>query len=218
MIEQRVEEILEHIWTYEEESGERASKDMLSQWITPQAVESVLQDMLQGKFIHMYNSLIVLTAAGRKEAEQVVRRHRLAERLLKDVLELKHDTMDSSACEFEHILSEEVTTSICTLLGHPVRCPHGKLIPPGECCQRAKKILRPLVLTLLELAPGEEAKVAYITTKHHPRLDRLSSLGLLPGTTIRVHQKQPTLVITMGETQIALDEDIARDIYVRRSH
>ncbi|HHT9152005.1 MAG TPA: FeoA family protein, partial [Candidatus Hypogeohydataceae bacterium YC40] len=55
-------------------------------------------------------------------------------------------------------------------------------------------------------------------TKHHPRLDRLSSLGLLPGTTIRVHQKQPTLVITMGETKIALDEDIARDIYVRRSH
>jgi DtxR family Mn-dependent transcriptional regulator len=43
-------------------------------------------------------------------------------------------------------------------------------------------------------------------------------MGLLPGTIVRVHQKQPTLVIQMGETQIALDEDIARDIYVRRSH
>ena len=60
--------------------------------------------------------------------------------------------------------------------------------------------------------------MAYITTEHHPRLDRLSSMGLLPGTVIRVHQKQPTLVIQMGETQLALDEDIARDIYVRRSH
>lgn len=218
MTEPKIEEVLEHIWTHEEEFGKRASRDMLSQWIDPQAVDSVLQDMLRQKFVHMYNSLIVLTATGRKEAEQVIRRHRLAERLLKDILEVKHDTMDSSACEFEHFLNDEVTTSICTLLGHPVRCPHGKLIPPGECCQRAKKMLRPLVLSLLELTPGEEAKVAYITTEHHPRLDRLSSMGLLPGTAIRVHQKQPTLVIQMGETQLALDEDIARDIYVRRSH
>jgi DtxR family Mn-dependent transcriptional regulator len=216
MAEPRVEEVLEHIWTYEEEFGERASKDLLSQWINPQSVDAVLQDMLKDKFVHMYNSLIVLTATGRKEAELIVRRHRLAERLLKDVLELHHDAMDSSACQFEHILSEEVTTSICTLLGHPTRCPHGKVIPPGECCQRAKKVVSPLVLPLFELTSGEQAKVVYITTKHHPRLDRLSSLGLLPGTTIRVHQKQPTIVLQMGETQVALDEDIARDIYVRR--
>lgn len=217
MAEPRIEEVLEHIWTYEEEFGERASKDLLSQWMNAQVVDHVLQDMLRQKLIQMYNSLIVLTATGRKEAELVVRRHRLAERLLKDVLEVQQDTMDSSACQFEHFLNEEVTASICILLGHPVRCPHGKVIPPGECCQRAKKILSPLVLPLFELTPGEQAKVAYITTKHHQRLDRLSSLGLLPGTTIRVHQKQPTLVIQMGETQVALDEDIARDIYVRRS-
>ncbi len=217
MTKPSVEEVLEHVWTYEEEFNERADKEMLSQWIDPQLVDSVIKSMVEEKLVHMYNSLIVLTAAGRKEAEKVIRRHRLAERLLKDVLEVRQEEMDSSACEFEHFLSEEVTTSICTLLGHPVRCPHGKLIPPGECCQVAKKIVSPVVSSLTELISGEEAKIAYITTKHHPRLDRLSSLGLLPGTTIRVHQKQPTIVIQMGETQIALDEEIAKDIYVRRS-
>lgn len=217
MGEKRVEELLEHIWTYEEESRYRVDKKMLGQWIDPEAVDSVLEDMARQGLIYLYNSLIVLSAAGRKEAELVVRRHRLAERLLKDVLEVGHDVMDSSACEFEHFLSEEVTTSICTLLGHPVRCPHGKVIPPGECCQREKKMLRPLVLALSELSSGEEGRVAYILTRHHPRLDRLSSMGLVPGTSLRVHQRQPTMVVQMGETQIALDDDIAGDIYVRRS-
>jgi DtxR family Mn-dependent transcriptional regulator len=216
MREPRVEELLEHIWTYEEESSGRADKGMVSQWISADAVEAVLEDMQRQGLIYLYNSLIVLSASGRKEAEQVVRRHRLAERLLKDVLEVGHDVMDSSACEFEHFLSEEVTTSICTLLGHPVRCPHGKLIPPGECCQRARKMLRPLVLPLSELSSGEVGKIAYIATRHHLRLDRLSAMGLLPGTVIRLHQRQPALVIQMGETQIALDEDVATDIYVRR--
>ncbi|MFQ5863333.1 MAG: metal-dependent transcriptional regulator [Candidatus Brocadiales bacterium] len=217
MGEQYVDEILEHIWTHEEEFQGRVDKNMVAQWIDPEAVETVLADMERKGLVRVYDSFIVLSASGRKGAEQVIRRHRLAERLLKDVLEVGHEAMDSTACEFEHFLSEEVTTSICTLLGHPVRCPHGKVIPPGECCQRERKTLRPLVLPLSELSPGEEGKVAYITTKFHPRLDRLSSLGLLPGTSIRVHQKQPTLVIFMGETQLALDEDTAKDIYIRRS-
>lgn len=217
MNEHKIDEILEHIWTHEEEFQSHVDKDMVARWIGPTAVETVLADMERRGLVRIYNSLIVLSATGRKEAELVIRRHRLAERLLKDVLDVGHEAMDSTACEFEHFLSEEVTTSICTLLGHPVRCPHGKVIPPGECCQREKKTLRPLILPLNELSPGEEGKVAYMTTKFHHRLDRLSSLGLLPGTSIRVHQKQPTLVVFIGETQLALDEDTARDIYVRRS-
>ncbi|MGR3309259.1 MAG: FeoA family protein [Candidatus Brocadiales bacterium] len=76
----------------------------------------------------------------------------------------------------------------------------------------------PLVMTLSELRSGDEFKITYITTRHHSRLDRLSSLGLMPGVGLRVHQKQPTIVIQMGETQIALDNEVARDIYVRLLH
>jgi len=62
---------------------------------------------------------------------------------------------------------------------------------------------------------GDKAKVSYIVTKYHERLDRLSSMGLLPGVQVKLHQRQPTYVIQMGETQIAIDDNIARDIYVR---
>lgn len=218
MDQQRIDEVLEHIWTHDEESQRRVDKELVARWIDPGSVEKTLADMEHRNLVSTKNSYIRLSNLGRKAAELIIRRHRLAERLLKDVLEVGHEEMDSTACVFEHYLSEEVTTSICTLLGHPVRCPHGKLIPPGKCCrQKEKRALRPLVQPLNDLSPGEEGKVAYITTRHHERLDKLSSLGLLPGTSIRVHQKQPTIVIFMGETQLALDADTARDIYVRRA-
>lgn len=218
MNEQSIDEVLEHVWIHEEEFHGRVDKGMVVRWIDPGTVETVLAEMEQRGLVRMKKSSVTLSAPGREAAELIIRRHRLAERLLKDVLAVGHDEMDSAACVFEHYLSEEVTTSICTLLGHPVRCPHGKIIPPGECCRRKeRKALRPLVQPLTDLAPGEEGKVAYITTRHHERLDKLSSLGLLPGTTLRVHQKQPTLVVFMGETQLALDYDTARDVYIRRS-
>lgn len=213
-----IEEVLEHVWTTEEEEHNKIGKEQLVNWVKPEAIEDVLKEMLRAGYVYVQGSKIRLTPEGKKVAALVVRRHRLAERLLTDVLEVKADTVASSACDFEHFLNEEVTTSICTLLGHPVSCPHGKAIPPGDCCARERKVLKPLVTALSELHPGDEARIAYITTRHHSRLDRLSSLGLLPGVDLRVHQKQPTIVIQMGETQIALDDEVARDIYVRLLH
>ncbi|MGR3294827.1 MAG: metal-dependent transcriptional regulator, partial [Candidatus Bathyanammoxibius sp.] len=145
MNQEKIDEVLEHIWVHEEDFQDRVDRAAVGQWIDPGSVDMVLAEMEKSGLVRMYNSLIVLSASGRKAAETIMRRHRLAERLLKDVLDVGHEAMDSTACQFEHFLSEEVTTSICTLLGHPVRCPHGKMIPPGECCQRAKKELRPVV-------------------------------------------------------------------------
>ncbi len=75
------------------------------------------------------------TPAGEERARNVIRRHRLAERLFMDVLSIRDDEeVEASACKFEHILSSEVTDRICTLLGHPTACPHGSPIPRGDCC------------------------------------------------------------------------------------
>ncbi len=80
---------------------------------------------------------VTFTPEGRHRAASVIRRHRLAERLFTDTLDLRDDTeIESNACTFEHILSPEVTERICTFLGHPSRCPHGSPIPPGPCCGR----------------------------------------------------------------------------------
>ncbi|MBM4053715.1 MAG: metal-dependent transcriptional regulator [Planctomycetes bacterium] len=214
MIESCHEELLELIWTIEEEHGE-TEKELLIKKEGSSSAETYLQTLVDNGYILLKNNNVILTKKGQAEARLIIRRHRLAERLLHDVLEVKEESMDSSACEFEHFLSEEVTTSICTLLGHPSTCPHGKSIPPGDCCVKTNKEIQPVVFPLTELQTGKNAKISYIVTKFHGRLDRLSSMGLLPGVKIHLHQKYPTYVIQMGQTQIAIDSTVARDIYVR---
>ncbi|MBZ5549644.1 MAG: ATP-binding cassette domain-containing protein [Acidobacteriia bacterium] len=83
-------------------------------------------------------SLIVeLTPRGHKRAADIIRRHRLAERLFTDSLAMDSETeIEQQACKFEHILSSEATDKICAFLGHPRTCPHGSPIPPGPCCGR----------------------------------------------------------------------------------
>jgi putative ABC transport system ATP-binding protein len=84
-------------------------------------------------------SLIVeFTPRGRQRAADIIRRHRLAERLFTDSLAMDSETeIEQQACKFEHILSPEATDKICAFLGHPRTCPHGALIPPGQCCGSA---------------------------------------------------------------------------------
>jgi putative ABC transport system ATP-binding protein len=81
--------------------------------------------------------LIEFTERGRKRAADVIRRHRLAERLFTESLGMINETeIEEQACKFEHILSPEATERICAFLGHPKTCPHGAPIPAGECCSR----------------------------------------------------------------------------------
>ncbi|HEV2689766.1 MAG TPA: ATP-binding cassette domain-containing protein [Bryobacteraceae bacterium] len=79
--------------------------------------------------------IVELTPRGRQRAADIIRRHRLAERLFTDSLALDSESeIEQQACKFEHILSPEATDKICSFLGHPRTCPHGAPIPPGPCC------------------------------------------------------------------------------------
>jgi putative ABC transport system ATP-binding protein len=83
------------------------------------------------------SQIVELTPRGRRRAADIIRRHRLAERLFTDSLALDSETeIEQQACKFEHILSPEATDKICSFLGHPRTCPHGAAIPPGPCCGR----------------------------------------------------------------------------------
>ena len=82
-------------------------------------------------------AIVELTPRGRERAGNIIRRHRLAERLFTDSLAMDSESeIEQQACKFEHILSPEATDKICTFLGHPQTCPHGAPIPPGTCCPR----------------------------------------------------------------------------------
>jgi putative ABC transport system ATP-binding protein len=79
--------------------------------------------------------VVEMTERGRQRAADIIRRHRLAERLFTDSLALESESeIEEQACKFEHILSPQATEKICTFLGHPRTCPHGAPIPPGQCC------------------------------------------------------------------------------------
>jgi len=79
-----------------------------------------------------------LSEKGRLRAKDVIRRHRLAECLFRDTFEIRsNEQIESNACVLEHVLSPEVTESICKFLKHPPQCPHGRPIPRGPCCEHS---------------------------------------------------------------------------------
>ncbi len=214
----RIDEILEHVWT-EREAGRDSAAGILSAATSehaPDASPSDLHHLASAGFLLLDGERVALTDEGERRARDVVRRHRLTERLFRDLLDLGESTMEHQACEFEHILSREATDSVCTLLGHPPTCPHGKPIPPGECCGGYQRTLRPLVTGLPSFELGATGRIVFIAPKFHDRMDRLAALGVVPGSTIRLHQRSPSYVIEIGETTIALDPEIAGEIYVKQ--
>lgn len=212
-MKKKFEEILETIWTLNEQ-GKHHRRDII-EFCEERGVGHALQKMEDEHLITRYGPEIHLTKSGEKAAETIIRRHRIAERLLKDLFQMEPEQYEKMACEFEHIWNPTVTDSICTFLGHPTTCPHGKPIPRGECCRTFKKEIQPLVRSLMNLNVGETGTITYIATPHHRRLDRLSALGVIPGNRIRLHQKKPSFIIQIDETNIALESSIAAEIFVQ---
>ncbi len=212
----KLEELLEAIYTERE-----AGRDEWSAVLDHAGVHAAgshaqdLRDLETLGLARVEGTRVHLTEEGERRARPVVRRHRLAERLFRDLLDASEGTMESQACEFEHILSREATDSVCTLLGHPPTCPHGKAIPAGDCCGTFQRTVRPLVTGLRHFELGATGRIVFIAPKFHDRMDRLAALGVIPGSELRLHQRAPSYVIEVGETTIALDPEIAGEIYVK---
>ena len=148
-----------------------------------------------------------------RRKKKIIRAHRLAERLLYDVL---GGDFESGACEFEHIITPELVDSICILLGHPKTCPHGSPIPQGQCCTESRRTAQSSVVPLVELEVGQSARVAYINCKNDQQLHKIDSLCIRPGTIATLHQRYPTYVVECEGSNIAMDEQIASNICVWR--
>lgn len=214
----KLEELLETVFT-EREAGRDSAAGILERTYEGHAPDKHTDDFIElqhAGLVSFDGARVTLTSEGETQALAVVRRHRLAERLLHDVLELGPEEMEANACEFEHVLSAEATDSVCALLGHPPTCPHGKPIPPGACCSKYQKTVRPLVTQLAHLEIGVPARIVFISPRFHDRIDRMAALGVIPGCVIRLLQHAPAYVIEVGETTIGLDAEVAGEIYVSR--
>jgi DtxR family Mn-dependent transcriptional regulator len=217
MQQRKREELLQAIFT-ERERGNSRAEGILEHAgdHAPDRSPRDFAELAEAGLVRFDGTQVELTAEGDERAREVVRRHRLAERLFRDLLALDEGVMNVQACELEHILSPEATESVCTLLGHPPTCPHGKAIPPGACCEAFQKTIRPLVTRLESLELGAAGRIVFIAPKFHDRMDQLAALGVIPGSDIRLRQRSPAYVVEVGETTIALDPEIAGEIYVKR--
>jgi len=215
MEDQLIDEFLEIIWLLKEQ-GNNSYQALLKSQHEKDLILKALEEIVSRELVKKEGDKIEFTLRGEEQAKEIIRRHRLAERLFSEVFGLKEDDYESTACSFEHILEPGVTESICTFLGHPPTCPHGKPIPKGPCCLKNHKDMKPLVVPLTELGLGEKGGIVFITPKYHSRLDRLNVLGVCPGQVLHLHQKSPSFVIKVDETEIALDKEIAKEIYVKR--
>jgi DtxR family Mn-dependent transcriptional regulator len=210
-----IEEAAEHIYDLSERGTVTAAS--LASVFAGRDPEPALRRMEDQGFLRRTPAgALELTGKGRDLGRTIVRRHRLAETLLHTVLDVTGEEMEHTACEFEHVLTPAVEESVCTFLGHPAVCPHQKPIPPGPCCASFSVDVPPLVVRLPHLRLGERGTVTYITTSERGRLHRLAGLGLVPGATLRLHQRHPSLVVELGETTVALDGRVAGEIFVRR--
>lgn len=206
------EEMLESLWICREKTG--------SDLITPSEFDCVpsaddFAALVREEILEKHGDGYLLTKKGVAETADAIRRHRLAERLLTDILSVKNEDIHSTACQFEHHLHKGIDDNVCTLLGHPGVCPHGKPIPPGKCCKDKSRIAGQIVSRLADLKPNQGGSVAYLHTLEPKRAQMLISMGVVPGTKIKLLAGYPSFLFQLGGGQFAVDENIAGEIYVR---
>ncbi|MEW5946430.1 MAG: metal-dependent transcriptional regulator [bacterium] len=205
------DEYLEKLWNMKE--NEKRAVDDLKSLINGNLNFDTIDELASEDLVEFIedSGKITLTEKGKDYAREIIRAHRLAERLIYDVIGGDYEL---AACEFEHTITRELVDGVCTLLGHPRECPHGMPIPEGECCTHSARYIETSIIPLTELKAGQSARIAYITRACDQRLHKLDSLQTRPGAMIKMHQKYPCHVVECEGVNIALDNDVASSIHV----
>jgi DtxR family Mn-dependent transcriptional regulator len=164
--------------------------------------------------IHRPYQGVTFTAQGRRAAVAAIRRHRIVERFLSDMLGYAWNEADALAVTFEHELPAEVTDRLYTALHRPATCPHGFPIPQPEDADL------PDTPELYELEPGDIAEVAVSGSTDAEIVSFLKTLGVQPGVEVTVIEKHPfdgPLVVEVGGQTRTLGQRVARQVYVTKT-
>jgi len=211
-----VEEYLEAIHELEEE-GIHVIQARLAERLghSPPSVSEMIHRLEGEGHVRIDGRDVHLTTSGRKRAESVVRKHRLAERLLTDVIGLEWHKAHAEACRWEHVISDEVEARLVELLGHPTTCPHGNPIPGsgGE---------RPDLSSLADASLGDKIQLERVTEQIEidtAASEFLSSHGFVPGATgaVVARADDGTLTVELPSGVIDVVPKLARQLYVAAS-
>jgi DtxR family transcriptional regulator, Mn-dependent transcriptional regulator len=162
-----------------------------------------------------------LTTEGRRQATSVMRKHRLAECLLIDVIGMEWEEVHIEACRWEHVMSDSVERRIATLLGAPTACPHGNPIPGldelGELPTRSEGIGALVTLEQAAARGSGEAVVRRISEQIQPDagiMRDLRAAGVQPGETVKLVPEGQGLQLTTHQGTTTVDDMIARHVFV----
>ena len=210
-----VEEYLEAIHELSEE-GNQVIQARLAERLGHSAptVSEMVRRLRDDGYLELERRVITLTRQGQQRAESVVRKHRLAERLLTDVIGLEWHKAHIEAGRWEHVISDEVEGLLVKLLDNPTTCPHGNPIPGTT----APKVA---LVALSDSPPGSHVRLARVTEQVETDMESLTYLsthGFVPGRSATIRSKAPdgTLVLELDESDstIALGPALAAQLYV----
>jgi DtxR family Mn-dependent transcriptional regulator len=215
MITESVEEYLEAIYKLKEE-GQPVALSTLAERL---AISSVSANEMVRKLVELELVIyepykgVSLTPAGQALALAVIRRHRLWERFLTDVLGLSWDQVHEEACRLEHVTSPLVEERLAQFLSEPQTCPHGHPMPTveGEMVVEAG-------CPLAELTAGQKARILRVPEGDDDLLRYLASLELEPQAIVQVEAVAPfqgPLTVQVGEARHVLGRELASQIVVR---
>jgi len=178
------------------------------------SVSEMVKKLVNKGLVSQTEKGICLTETGNSIAIKVIRRHRLSERLLTDVLGLKWDEVHEEACRLEHAISPQVEDRIAKSLGNPKTCPHGHPIPDKNGI-----VIKEKVGPLSELKAYEEGIVVNVFEEDPKMLRYFSSLGLFPDAVVRVEEVSPfggSLIVRVSGSQHAIGREAASKINVKK--
>jgi DtxR family Mn-dependent transcriptional regulator len=209
-----LEEYLEAIHELEEE-GTQVIQARLAERVghSAPAVSEVIRRLKAEGYVTVKDREVHLTARGRDRAESVVRKHRLAERLLTDIIGLPWEKAHTEACRWEHVISDEVEDRLVELLGHPQTCPHGNPIP-GSGVRKGRE-----QVALSSVKDGARVRLERVTEQVEidpAAMSYLSKAGFMPGADAHVSAKAPdgTLTLQLSGHTIALGTVLAQKLFV----
>lgn len=214
-----IEEYLEAIYRLEEKKGSAKTGDLAKELnVTLGTITNTVESMEKQNLItHKPYKGVKLTKTGREIALDVVRRHRLSERLLTDILKLEWSKAHDAACKLEHAIADkDIIKPLEKALGKPKTCPHGNPIP-----SESGRVIEEKSELLANLTHGEKGTIVKITDEKPDLLQYLATLGLVPGANVQIEEKAPfngpIMVRVMGASY-ALGRNVASVIWVKKNH
>ena len=215
-VTKQAEEYLEAIYRFESKVGFARTMALSRELgVVPGSITNTIENLeRKGFVIHEPYKGVKLTDNGRKIASSILRRHRLAERLLTDILHLDWSEVHDPACKLEHAISPELIKPLEKALGHPKRCPHGNPIPTN--CGR---VLEEETVALTELDTKNSGVIMKITEEKTETLQQLTKLKLTPGERVQIENVVPkgSVTIRVRNENCKIDHTVASIIHVKKS-